>query len=46
MGNDTDGKPAVCGIFSWTQIEKQLGITIPSTEVAKTFTEIETTLMH
>lgn len=46
MENDADGKPAVCGIFSLTQIEKQLGTTIPSTEVAKTFTEIETTLMH
>lgn len=44
--NGTDGKPAVCGIFSLTQIEKQLGTTIPSMEVAKTFTEIETTLMH
>lgn len=44
--NDTDGKPAVCGIFSLTQIEKQLGIAIPSIEVAKTFTEIEATLIH
>ncbi|MDN5836817.1 MAG: CBS domain-containing protein, partial [Nitrosospira sp.] len=44
--NDTDGKPAVCGIFSLTQIEKQLGITIPSMEVARTFTEIEATLIH
>ena len=44
--NDTDGKPAVCGIFSLTQIEKQLGTAIPSTEVAKTFTEIEATLIH
>lgn len=44
--NDTGGKPAVCGIFSLTQIEKQLGTTIQSTEVAKTFTEIEATLMH
>ncbi|SCY64819.1 CBS domain-containing protein [Nitrosospira sp. Nl5] len=44
--NDTAGKPAVCGIFSLTQIEKQLGTAIPSTEVAKTFTEIEATLIH
>lgn len=44
--SDADGKPVVCGIFSLTQIEKQLGTTIPSMEVAKTFTEIETTLMH
>lgn len=44
--NDTEGKPMVCGIFSLTQIEKQLGTAIPSTEVARTFTEIETTLIH
>lgn len=44
--NDTDGNPAVCGIFSLTQIEKQLGTSIPSTEVARTFTEIEETLKH
>jgi hypothetical protein len=43
--NDADDKPVVCGIFSLTQIEKQLGIRIPSTEVAKTFVEIEETLL-
>jgi hypothetical protein len=43
--NDVDGKPVVCGIFSLTQIEKQLGVTIQSTEVAKTFTEIEAALI-
>lgn len=43
--NAADGKPAVCGIFSLTQIEKQLGVAIPSTEVARTFTEIEATLI-
>ncbi|MEO6824017.1 MAG: CBS domain-containing protein [Nitrosospira sp.] len=43
--NGADGKPAVCGIFSLTQIEKQLGVAIPSTEVARTFTEIEATLI-
>lgn len=43
--NGADSKPAVCGIFSLTQIEKQLGVSIPSTEVARTFTEIEATLI-
>ncbi|SEL43606.1 CBS domain-containing protein [Nitrosovibrio tenuis] len=43
--NDADGKPVVCGIFSLTQIEKQLGAAIPPTEVAKTFVEIEETLI-
>jgi hypothetical protein len=41
---DVEGNPAVCGIFSLTQIEKQLGTSIPSTEIARTFTEIEATL--
>jgi predicted transcriptional regulator len=43
--NDVDGRPMVCGIFSLTQIEKQLGVSIQSTEVAKTFTEIEAALI-
>jgi CBS domain-containing protein len=41
---DDQGNPVVCGIFSLTQIEKQLGVAIPSTEIARTFTEIEATL--
>ena len=44
--SDEGGTPVVCGIFSLTQIEKQLGVTIPSQEVAKTFTEIEAALIH
>ncbi len=43
--NNVAGKPVVCGIFSLTQIEKQLGAAIPPTEVAKTFAEIEATLI-
>lgn len=39
--NNAAGKPVVCGIFSLTQIEKQLGAAIPTSEVAKTFAEIE-----
>ena len=42
--NDHDN-PLICGIFSLTQIEKQLGRTIPITEIAKTFAEIEATLI-
>ncbi len=40
------GLSKICGIFSWTQIEKQLGrkITIP-VKVAKSFAEIESTLI-
>ena len=40
-----DGLPIIVGIFSLTQIEKQLGEPIVPTAVAKTFAEIETTLI-
>ncbi|HVW65717.1 MAG TPA: CBS domain-containing protein [Nitrosospira sp.] len=46
IASDESGTPVVCGIFSLTQIEKQLGVTIPSLEVARTFTEIEAALIH
>ena len=39
------GKTQVCGIFSLSQIEKQLGAAIESTGVAKSFAEIEVTLL-
>lgn len=39
------GLPRICGIFSWTQIEKQLGTIITPTNVAKSFAEIESTLI-
>lgn len=45
MDKDIDGNPLICGIFSLTQIEKQLGHAIPLTEVAKTFAEIEATVI-
>ncbi len=35
----------ICGIFSLTQIEKQLNIKITPNNVAKSFAEIETTLI-
>ncbi|SHL13950.1 CBS domain-containing protein [Nitrosospira sp. Nsp11] len=43
--NDPDGNLEVCGIFSLTQIEKQLGSAILPIEVARTFTEIEEALI-
>lgn len=39
------GKVQVCGIFSLSQIEKQLGASIESNGVAKSFAEIEATLL-
>lgn len=45
MENNVDNKPSVCGIFSLTQIERQLGVTISSTKVAENFAEIEEMLM-
>ena len=39
------GKTEICGIFSITQIERQLGMTIPSSGVATTFAELEATLL-
>jgi CBS domain-containing protein len=36
-----DGAPMVRGIFSATQIARQLGIEVPIAEVARTFAEIE-----
>jgi len=40
-----DGKSSVCGIFSFTQIERQLGAKISSTKIAGSFAEIEESLM-
>ena len=42
---DAHGKVNVCGIFSRSQIEKQIGAPIEASEVAKTFAEIEATLV-
>jgi len=42
---DDDASPKICGIFSLTQIEKQLNIKIMQKNVAKSFAEIETTLI-
>lgn len=45
IDHDVSGLPKICGIFSWTQIEKQLGTVIPPNNVAKSFAEIESTLI-
>lgn len=45
MENNTDNKPSVCGIFSLTQIERQLGVSISSTKIAGNFAEIEEMLI-
>lgn len=42
---NVNGDLLIYGIFSLTQIEKQMGEAIPLTEVAKTFAEIEATLI-
>jgi len=36
----------VRGIFSATQIARQLGVQLQTAEVAKTFAEIEAALLH
>ncbi len=43
--NNAETNHSVCGIFSFTQIERQLGTTIPSTKVAWNFAEIKKTLV-
>ena len=43
--NNGDGKSSVCGIFSFTQIERQLGAKISSTKIADSFAEIEESFM-
>jgi CBS domain-containing protein len=45
IDDNTIGLPRICGIFSWTQIEKQLGMTITPLNAAKSFAEIESTLI-
>ncbi len=39
--NNANGSQAICGIFSVTQIARQLGVQIQITEIARTFAEIE-----
>lgn len=41
-----NGTEAICGIFSATQIARQLGVQIQITEIARTFAEIESALVE
>ena len=41
---DRNGNQMVRGLFSATQIARQLGVAIQTTEIARTFAEIESTL--
>ena len=45
IDDNTVGLHRICGIFSWTQIEKQLGMTIQPTNAAHSFAEIESVLI-
>ena len=46
VDSDGDGRQRVRGMFSLTQIARQLGVSIQPSEVARTFYEIETQLTH
>ena len=41
---DANGRQTVRGLFSATQIARQLGVAIPTSEIARTFSEIEASL--
>lgn len=41
VAEGADGKQAVCGLFSLTQIARQLGAQVQTFELARTFAEIE-----
>lgn len=44
VDRDAQGRPVVRGLFSATQVARQLGVTIQTSEIARTFSEIEATL--
>lgn len=46
VDRDAQGRQRLCGIFSATQIARQLGIPITTDAVASTFAEIEKLLTH
>lgn len=46
IDRDRSGGQTVRGLFSATQIARQLGVTIQTSEVARTFSEIESLLAH
>ena len=41
-----NGTQSICGMFSVTQIARQLGVQIQITEIARTFAEIEAALVE
>jgi len=43
---DANGRQRVRGLFSLTQIARQLGLALETSEVARTFSEIEASLTH
>lgn len=43
---DAAGRQTVRGLFSLTQIARQLGVALQTSEIARTFSEIEASLMH
>lgn len=46
VAESADGKQTVCGLFSITQIARQLGAQVQSFELARTFAEIEAVIAH
>ena len=44
VDTDAKGRQTVRGLFSATQIARQLGVAIPTSEIARTFSEIEASL--
>jgi CBS-domain-containing membrane protein len=46
VSEGADGKQAVCGLFSITQIARQLGAQVHNFELAHTFAEIEAVIAH
>ena len=46
VDRDSEGQERVRGLFSLTQIARQLGVTVQTPQVARTFAEIESQLVH
>lgn len=46
VDTDAKGRQTVRGLFSATQIARQLGVTIQTSEIARTFSEIEAMLVR
>jgi len=46
VAEGADGRQTVCGLFSITQIARQLGAQVHSFELARTFAEIEAVIAH